>query len=591
MDTTKTSVGKRVKKSKKSLLISLITCGSAAVLLAGGYLGLCAWAGGHILPNSTAAGIELSGLNAQDAAARLEKAAQNLQSQTMTLTYEDTQVPLELDKAGPTYDSEAIFTQLSASEGSFLARGAAWLGAMIGGADHQAQGDVLYFADQSYLDSRLEELSSALDQPIKQHEFRVEEDHILFTRGQAGMAMQTETVEAELLRKLAENDLTDLAVEAEITEPDEPDFKAISDQVFTEPENASMSPETFEITPSVNGISLDINKAQALFERAEPGKSFRIPLQITEPDVTTEALEASLFRDMLGEAKSYIKGINNRVSNVTLAASLCNDYILLPGEEFSYWETVGPFAAYQGFLPAPGYLDGNTVDFIGGGVCQMSSSIYSAVLYANLEVLQRNQHTYAVGYLPNGGDAMVNGSSSDFRFRNDTEFPIKIVAIAEGRNLTVQIWGTKTDDTYVVMEFNNLSSTPYETIYEIDDSVPAGSTKEKVSAYTGFRTEVYKNIYDGDGNRLSRELISTNTYRKRDRIILINSADAPKYGLAPETQAPAPDVTQPPEETTPPAEPSTTPEPPVTPTPEQTPDPVPEQTPEPIPETPAEPET
>lgn len=583
MDTTKTSAGKRVKNRKKALLISLVACGGAAALLVGGYLGLCAWAGGHILPNSTAAGIDLSGLSAQESAARLEESARELQSRTLALTYEDTQVPLELDKAGPTYDSEAIFTQLSASQDSFLTRGAAWLGAMISGADHQAQGDVLHFADQSYLNGLLEELSSALDHPVKQHEFRVESDYILFTRGQAGMAMQTEAVEAELLRKLTENDLTDLAVQAEITEPDEPDFKAISDQVFTEPENASMSPETFEVTPSVNGVSLDPAKARALFENAAPGKSFRIPLQITEPDVTTEYLEASLFRDMLGEAVSRVSGDSNRLTNVSLAASMCNDYILLPGEEFSYWETVGPFAAYQGFLPAPSYVNGQTVDSIGGGVCQMSSSIYYAALYANLEILQRNQHSFAISYLPAGGDAMVNGGTSDFRFKNDTEYPLKIVATVSGRTLTVQLWGTKTDDTYVKMEFITLSRTPYETIYQIDDSVPAGSTQQSVDGYTGYRTETYKNIYAGDGTLISRTRISSDNYRKRDQIILINSADAAQYGLAPAEPEP-----------TPPAEPSTTPEPVPEPTPEPvpepTPEPVPEQTPEPIPETPAEPE-
>lgn len=222
--------------------------------------------------------------------------------------------------------------------------------------------------------------------------------------------------------------------------------------MYAEPQNAELDPETYEIAPSTDGLSFDVAAAQALFERAESGESFLIPLERTAPEITTEKLEASLFADLLSEAESKVGGTSNRISNVRLAGSMCDGSIVLPGEEFSYWSKISPCSAAQGFLPAPAYSNGKTVQATGGGVCQMSSTIYYAALKSNLEIVERRPHTYAVDYVPDGCDAMFSGGSSDFRFKNNTDYPIKIVVNYEAPKLTVQIWGTKTDDTYVEME-------------------------------------------------------------------------------------------------------------------------------------------
>lgn len=139
-----------------------------------------------------------------------------------------------------------------------------------------------------------------------QHKIEVGEDSIRFTRGQAGMAIDTVTVEAALLAKIAANDYSDLALEAAVTEPDEPDFEELLRQVYAEPQNAELDPETYEIAPSTDGLSFDVAAAQALFERAESGESFLIPLERTAPEITTEKLEASLFADLLSEAESKV---------------------------------------------------------------------------------------------------------------------------------------------------------------------------------------------------------------------------------------------------------------------------------------------
>lgn len=545
--------GKRVAKKSKGFKAPLAAACAIGVIAAL-YIGLCAWAGSHVLPNSSAAGVELGGLSTADAEARLEQAARKWRGQSVPLTFNGQSVPCELDKAEVGFDTETVLEQLTARD-SFPLRGAAWIKALVSGEGRQAENAML-FEDQLYMDGLLTELNSAMSNPVEQHSVTVGETDIRIAVGHAGQAIDTVTLEETLLAKLEAEDLSDLELTAQITQPDEIDWEALHSEIYVEAANAALDGETFEITPSVTGVSFDIATAQALYERTGAGESFTIPLVFTEPEITTEKMEASLFADVLGEGKSNVSGSSGRRANVKLAGELCDGTILLPGEEFSYWSKIAPCTKEQGFQEAPTYRNGETVPGVGGGVCQMSSTIYTACLYANLEIVERRNHTYAVGYLDNGSDAMVSEGTSDFRFKNNTQWPIKLVITMEGQKLTVQVWGTKTDDTYVKMEFNDLSSNPYTTVYKIDDSVPAGTTKVSVTGYNGYKNETYRCVYAGDGTLISRTLESKNSYARRDRIVLINSADAAKYGLDAGGK-PLPEATPTP---TPTPAPATTPE-------------------------------
>ena len=143
------------------------------------------------------------------------------------------------------------------------------------------------------------------------------------------------------------------------------------------------------------------------------------------------------YQDVLGSCNTEIAGSQNRVSNIALAAKLFNGTVLMPGEEFSYNGVVGSRTSDKGFLPAPAYVSGESVQEIGGGVCQGSSTIYLATLRANLEIVERYNHGYIASYVPHGMDATVYYGVKDFRFRNDTPFPIKVTGSVSGRTLSV----------------------------------------------------------------------------------------------------------------------------------------------------------
>lgn len=437
--------------------------------------------------------------------------------------------------------------------------------------------------------------------PVIETTYTVEEQVIRTIRGTPGLVYDRKAALHQLLSAIAQQadwlvqggpEPLPLHLEPLEIAPAPVDWAALANQVHVEAADASLNPETMEIEPSVTGVSLDPAQAASRYDNARDGAEFEIPLIFTPPAMTTEQLNATLFQDLLGEATSRVSGVAARKQNVKLAAELVNDTILLPEGIFAYNECTGPRTVANGFRPAPSYVNGLTVDEVGGGICQVSSTVYYAVLNSNLKIVERRNHSFAVGYVPDGMDATVFFGSLDFRFQNSTPSPIKIVTESFDKNgsrwLTVKIYGAKADDTYVEMEARRLSTTAYETVYKPDASVPAGTTKESVTPYTGRKVESYRCIYNGDGTLLSRTLEAVSNYQKRDRVILYNPADAHLYDPNAPKPTPAPTPSAPPVQTaTPPTQtpvtsPTTVPQPtetsPVSPefqTPAPTPEPVP----------------
>jgi vancomycin resistance protein YoaR len=598
--------GAAAKQKRAILLAGLLLL----VILAAAYLGMCAWvAQSHaILPRTWADGVDLSGLSQQQAQDRLfQQLSDRYTKQAVSFSYGDGQIAL-VPGSSVTVDAAGTAARAAAlgREGGFFRGGLRLLSALIKG--NQIPAPPVFVSDFSLL----EQVARQVDTPVVQTQWVITDTGIQLTKGTAGQTMDQQALAAQILSFFSEGAASEynpslsalpqplFELKTQVTQPDPVDFQAIYDQVYTQPSDAILNPETYEINPSVTGVSFDVEKAAQLLEDTAPGSQRVILFDLEEPEITTEKLEATLFHDLLGQATSKVTGTANRKSNVKLSASSCNGKILMPGDIFSYNNTTGSRTSAAGYLPAPAYVGGRSEDEIGGGICQTSSTIYYAALNSNLKIVERHSHSYAVGYVPNGLDATVWYGSLDFRFENDTPYPIKVVTESydkgSARYLTVKIYGTKTDDTTVKMVSESYNSVPYETVYKPDASVPAGTTKVDVTPYTGISAKTYRNLYDGNGKLISSALETVSTYKKRDRIILFNPADAGSLGLDPTTGLPviAPAVTPTPE-VTPTAQPTSTPEVPPTaqptPTAEVTPPPQPTVTPPPTPAvpTPSEP--
>ncbi len=233
-----------------------------------------------------------------------------------------------------------------------------------------------------------------------------------------------------------------------------PDFAAIAEELSREPVNAYYDPEKDEIIPEILGAELDTAKAEELWSKAGVLDEISVPITLIEPEITEANLREVIFHDKLGDCLTYLWGSTaNRISNVRVACSRFDGMVLQPGETFSYNDVVGERTAEAGFKLAPTYSGTAHIDALGGGICQVSSTLYNAALYAGLQIDERVCHTMIVGYLPLGLDATVDWPDTNFVFTNNRDYPIKIKAGVNdrGSELLIEIWGTDVDGSYVDM--------------------------------------------------------------------------------------------------------------------------------------------
>lgn len=248
----------------------------------------------------------------------------------------------------------------------------------------------------------------------------------------------------------AEENYTAVVPAADIlAEPEKPDLEAIYQELYRAPVDDTLDMEAYEVVPGAYGYHFNLEEAQKSVDAAEYGEAIRIPMEFIEPEIFGNDV---YFRDVLGYCETPHTDDANRNHNLTLACEAMDGLVLQPGEVFSYNDTLGPRTKENGYLRAGAYSGWELVQAYGGGICQGSTTIYCAALYADLEIVQRRNHGYKVGYIDPGLDATVNWGGPDFQFRNSSHFPIKIAAEVSDGFVKVTILGTEERDYYVEME-------------------------------------------------------------------------------------------------------------------------------------------
>ena len=378
-------------------------------------------------------------------------------------------------------------------------------------------------------------------------------DQKQLTKGKSGEAVKQKDVYNTIQTALNEYDFNKtLKIKPSSVSEDESVMKTIYKTLSKEGKNATLDKNNdYKIVAEQYGAKYDLDDSISAFNKAKEGKEFEVKAKAIVPSITKEDLEKNLFKDVLGEYTTTVNGSSVRKNNVRLAGEKCN-VILLPGEEFSYNQTVGKRTKENGFGEAGAYLNGETVQEVGGGVCQTSSTLYNAVVLANLKVTKRSNHTYISSYVPIGRDATVSWGGPDFKFKNNRDYPIKIEASYAGGKLTCKIIGTDVDGSYVKFTSERTGDVAYNTKYENDATIPEGQQVTKQAGSNGGKAVSYRLVYDKDGKLLSKKKEANSYYKGHEAIIAVGTM---KVEQAPEAQ---PEATPATPETTIPAEPTTT---------------------------------
>lgn len=296
-----------------------------------------------------------------------------------------------------------------------------------------------------------------------------------------------------------------------------------------EPTDAQLSTENgaFEVVQGENGIELNVEKSVKKILKSLKtdwdGKNTTIELaaDIKEPECTTEDLAS--ITDVLGTATTYYGSTTGRNKNVETGAEKLNGHILMPGEEFSVTDAVVPFTEENGYELAPSYESGKVVDSYGGGICQVSTTLYVAVLKAELEVTERYSHSMIVHYVDPSMDAAIAEGLKDLKFINNTDAPIYIEASADGSTLHFAIYGHETRDPNRTVRYESeTTSTEDPTPGLTEDANASFGTIEQTSyGYQGSTARLWKIVND-NGNE-TKEQVNSSTYRMTSDVYTVGT--------------------------------------------------------------------
>ena len=532
---------KQEKKRSRAPILIAVLC---AVLLAL-YCALCAFGGsGDTLRDGTTVnGINIGGMTKEQAVSALTEQLAGTTSVEGTDYSAIDVVPdipdaqtYTVDLSGClSFDVTDTVEQAWAHDhgGMFLSRGIRFLTTLGGGKSYHVAPQA---ADAAQVRSALEATGILTLNTTTQTTYALTDTTLDFTMGVSGVSVDENALIQKILDNTAKGDYSSITCEMVSADPDPIDIQAIHDALYAEPANATLEVAddgSYTVTDSVQGIDFDVAGAQSILSAAQPGETVSVPLNRQDPAIDTATLKANLFKDVLGEYTTSVSGTADRRSNVQLAAQKCSGTILLPGEVFAYNQVVGQRTEAAGFKKAGAYSNGETVQELGGGVCQDSSTLYCAALYANLEIVERHNHSYVSSYVPIGMDATVSWGGPDFQFRNNTDYPIKVVASYANSKVTFQIVGTKTDDYSVKITTETIGTTA-PTVQEVpDDTLEAGTTQVADKGHTGYKVQSYRHVYDASGNVVYEGKESLSSYKMTPKIIHVGTKVA---------ETPAPDT-------------------------------------------------
>lgn len=468
-------------------------------------------------------GIVVSGLSKEDAIKKLQDELKPLHyDQDITLTYGEQKYSINLEQIDIKYNIESAVNEAYeiGKNNNIFNNSLTVLKTIMNPVDIV----VNITCDEARLNALLNEISNSLPDVLVEASYEIDNDKLIITKGTAGFAVNNEEVQKVILNCITSNDFSDIELPVVKQEPKDIDIEKIHNEIYSEAQDASYNEETKQLTPHVNGIDFAITISEIKELLKEEKDTYEVPLKITKPKVTTDKLGSVVFPDLLASfSTKYGESNVTRSTNIKLASRKVNGTILLPGETFSYNKVVGPRTAAAGFKTAAVYSGGKVVPGIGGGICQVSSTIYNAALYANLEIVERRNHQFLPGYVTTGRDATVSYGSIDFKFKNTRKYPIKIVCTAQNGISRVEIYGIKEDVEYdIELSSTRTQTIPYTTIYENDAMLAQGTEKVTQNGANGHKSVTYK-IVKLNGKVISKTLLSSDRYDAMNKFISVGT--------------------------------------------------------------------
>lgn len=466
--------------------------------------------------------VDISNLSRDDALQKLNLQLARNTANELTITHNDYSTTLKLSDIQSSFDFESAINDaysIGRSEKNVFINNAKIISTFF----HKTNINPTTSYNSDILNNEINRINNELPDKVTNSSYKIENNNLIISNSSNGTRIQNNLFYDNILNCILNNN-TSFEIPVEQFEADTVDIEAIYNEIHKDPIDAYYSTNPYEIHKEEDGLDFAISLNEAKKIVSQDQETFTIPLKVLKPKVTVKSLGQEAFPDLLASySTTYSTGNYNRSTNISLAARSVNGYVLMPGETFSYNSTVGQRTAARGYKEAGVYLNGEVTTGLGGGICQVSSTLYNAILLANLEIVERSNHTFKPTYVPAGQDATVSWGAPDFKFKNNRNYPIRITATAGNGSVSFNVYGLKTSDDYEVkIVSSEIGSIPFSTQYQETSSLPAGTQKITQAGSNGCKTQTYKILYK-NGAEVSRTLINSDTYKPHNQVVSVGT--------------------------------------------------------------------
>lgn len=469
-------------------------------------------------------GINVSGMSKEEAKQNIEKITTEKLLKTIKLVDGDYKVDLNPKDIEASFDVDKAVEEAYniGRDGNIITNNYEILMAKLFKKDINLD----FSLNEERLLEIINDTSLKLPGTVVQSSYYIEEDELIITNGKAGERIKTDELKSEIYNNIEDLNIgdTELEIPTEIVEPDPIDLEKIRNEIYKEPKDAYVTKNPTEVHTHVNGVDFAISMDEAKKIIEEDKDEYTIPLKITIANKTIADLGEEAFPDMLSTFTTRYDASNyNRSTNIELATKSINGTVIMPGEVFSYNQTIGRTTLEKGYKEGTAYVGGKVVPDVGGGICQVSSTLYNTALLANLEITERSNHLFETSYVSPSRDATVYWGSIDFKFKNTRSYPIKIVGTAKNGVVKIDLYGIKEEEEYeVVIESEVISYIPNETEYKKDSTLESGKQVVEQVGFNGCKSKGYR-ILKKNGVVISRTLLSTDTYSPQNKVVRVGT--------------------------------------------------------------------
>lgn len=497
---------RKKKRGVSPVLIILIIALVLAIAVAGG-IGVYAMRYADydkILPNVYVAGVDVGGMTVEEATRAIESSMDKtvqqsvnviLPDRTLTFTPEQDTVLIDVDEAV----SKAYSYGRTNTSPFAMARA-------IKAAQRTRNNINISSAveiDTTYIHNLIDSTATDVTTPMVESDVQVDTESrtITVTIGTPGRKLDADALYTLVADAFSSGSYEDISFDYTMTYPATVGLDRLYEQLSAEPKDAVYNPDTKSVEAEVVGYvpTVSLEDANAQLASAAAGDTLVFEFEETIPEMTAEQLSSMLFRDTLYSYGTVYVSNANRTTNLRLACEAINGTVLQPGEVFSFNDVVGERTKEKGYKEGTIYVDSKSEPALGGGICQVASTIYYCCLYADLEVVHREAHMFRVSYVPYGMDATVYWGSVDFQFRNSTNYPLRIDAYLSNGRVYIGLVGTDEEHTSVSIDVNTVKadSTGYiytitRYVYDSDGNLIRTDTTEDLDNMGGMGTSVHK---------------------------------------------------------------------------------------------------